>query len=186
MTLPLRVGSLQSYQVILYNRALHPELFPLRGRRVFRTREYELEAWVMPGGHLLRFERKGLCACELLTDQEKNPDSGVVTAFLCAGERDVEHQFLRDRVTYIATVQSETLTESLYASTFDEMRDFAAESEALAYGWRDDHGPCLSVVDVQSHRGEVHAQAYHMIAGGGIVVRTQTIFQCDDGRGSDK
>ncbi len=42
MNLPTK-NSLQSYQVILYHRALHPELFQLRGRKVVRHGDYELE-----------------------------------------------------------------------------------------------------------------------------------------------
>ncbi len=94
-----KVSGLQAYQVILYNKALHPELFMLRDRRKVKRAGYELEAWIMQGKHLLRFEREGFCACELLTDQERSPASGVVCAFLCAGERDFEHTFERESVT---------------------------------------------------------------------------------------
>src|SRR5262245_58419632 len=87
------------YQAILYGRALHPELFSLRARRVVRTGDYHLESWLMNGSHLLRFERGSLCACELLTDQERDlPSSGVVTAFQCVGEHDYEHRFKEERV----------------------------------------------------------------------------------------
>src|ERR1043165_3785276 len=122
MSLPLKPNSLQSYQVVLYNRALHPELFTLKGRKVVRHGCYEFETWAMPGAHLLRFEKGGLCACELVSgDEAKLPQSGMVSAFLCAGERDFEHRFEKDRVVYMTTVQTETLSENLYIATFDEM-----------------------------------------------------------------
>lgn len=170
-------SGLQAYQMIVYNRALHPELFPLRARRVYPHNGYELEGWLMRGGHLLRFEHHTLCACELMTDQEKNPDSGVVTAFLCAGEHDVEHSFVKDKVTYISTVQSETLSDNLYAATLEEMTNFGRDSGALQHTWTDETGRSLSLIDVQLHSREVHAQAYHLISSGGIVIRTQTIFE---------
>lgn len=172
-----RSNSLQSYQTILYSRALHPELFQLRSRRVIKHGAYELEAWLTPGGHILRFEHGAVCASELLTDQERNlPTNGVVTAFLCAGERDYEHAFGKT-VTYMTTVQTETLSENLYAATFEEMLAFVRESGAMAHLWNDDAGQCLSIIDLQRYNREVHAQAYHLLAGGGIVVRTQTIFE---------
>ncbi|MCC6676988.1 MAG: DUF2617 family protein [Phycisphaerales bacterium] len=177
MNLPTK-NSLQSYQVVLYHRALHPELFQLRGRKVIRHGDYELESWVMSGSHLLRFEHKSLCASELVTDQDRNlPEGGVVTAFLCAGERDYEHAFKKDRVTYMTTVQTETLSDNLFAATYEEMLDFGRESGALTHAWEDESGRCLSMIDVQRYSTEVHAQAYHLIANGGIVLRTQTIFE---------
>jgi hypothetical protein len=178
MSLPAKSNSLQSYQVILYSRALHPELFPLKARKVVRHGDYELEGWVMPGAHLLRFEYRKICASELMTDQEDHlPDSGVVTAFLCAGERDCEHRFQEEKVTYMATVQTETLSENLYAATFKEILGFSREVEGVIHRWDDEAGPCLSMLDLQRYNKEIHAQSYHLIAQGGIVLRTQTIFE---------
>lgn len=178
MNLPSRSNSLQSYQILLYDRALHPELFALRGRRVVRHNGYELEAWLMHGSHLLRFEHQGQCACELVTDQETGlPGSGLVAALLCAGERDFEHAFPARRVTYMTTVQTETLSENLYRATLKEMVEFAGQNGALTCRWDDDAGQCLSVLDLQRYCREVHAQSYHLMARGGLVVRTQTIFE---------
>jgi hypothetical protein len=178
MTTPLRPSSLQSYQTILYNRALHPEFFPLKGRRVIKRSRYELELWVMAGSHLLRFEHGTMVASELVTDQEGNlPDQGVVTAFLCAGERDVEHRFDKARVSYMTTVQTESLSENLYLATFKEMEVTARETGALVYRWQDEAGKCLSMLDMQQYNREVHVQAYHLMAQGGLVLRTQTLFE---------
>lgn len=178
MSLPVKSPNLQSYQVFLYGRALHPELFPLKGRRVIRHGNYEFEVWIMQGAHLLRFEHATLCACELLTDQDgKLPEVGVVSGFLAAGERDYEHRFIKDKVTYMTTVQTETLSENLYVSTYEEMLDYARTSDALTHRWRDDAGECLSMIDLQRFNREIHAQSYHLIAHGGVVIRTQTIFE---------
>lgn len=178
MNAPTKSNSLQTYQTILYGRALHPEFFPLKGRRVIRHGAYELEMWTMSGSHLIRFERAGLCASELVTDQDNNlPDAGVVTAFLCAGERDFEHRFAKDKVTYMTSVQTETLSENLYSATMEEMLDFAQECEGLLHKWDDDSGPCLTLLDSQVYTREIHVQAYHMVAHGGVVLRTQSIFE---------
>ena len=178
MNLPTKTNVLQTYQVALYNRALHPELFPLKGRRVVKHGDYELECWVLPGTHMLRFEYKTLCVSELLVDQEKSPNGGgLVASFLCAGEHDFEHKFPKDRVNYIATVQTETLSDNLYNSTFEELSEWAKHSRALAHAWTDEVGKCLSVIDVQAQLTQVHAQTYHLVAGAGLVLRTQTIFE---------
>jgi hypothetical protein len=177
MNMPVK-HSLQSYQMLLYGRALHPELFPLRKRKVVRHGNYELEVWAMDGAHLLRFEMGSLCTCELLTAQEgRLPETGVLSAFLAAGERDFEHRFPKEKVTYMTTIQTETLSENLYIATYDEILDYARPSDALIHKWHSEAGKSLSVIDVQRMNREVHVQCYHLVAIGGVVIRTQTIFE---------
>jgi hypothetical protein len=178
MSTPLKPGSVQTHQIFLYDRALHPELLPIRARKVIHHTSYELEVWVTDGGHLLRFERTTLCACELLTAHETRlPEHGIVAGFLAVGERDFEHRFTRDKVTYMNTIQTESLSENLYLSTYAEMIDFARDTDALVHKWNDESGRCISVIDTQRFNREVHAQCYHLVAQGGMVLRTQTIFE---------
>lgn len=181
MNPPSKSSSLQAYRLILYRRALHPELFRVRGRRTVEHGGYEFECWIMPGSHLMRFQHGNHCATELITDQEEGiPDRGVVAAIPCAGERDHEQAF-GESIRYCSTVQTETLPESLYKATYAELTQFAKESDALLHTWTDDDGGlCASILDVQRFRKEIHAQAYHLLAQGGLVLRTQSIFEHDD------
>lgn len=178
MNPPSKSTSLQAYRLILYRRALHPELFRVRGRRTISHQGYEFEFWIMPGSHLMRMEYDGTCATELITDQEEGiPDRGILAAIPCAGERDHEQDF-GEKIKYVCTVQTETLPDSLYAATFAELTAFAKENDALVHTWSDDDGgKCASILDVQRFRREVHAQAYHLMAQGGLVLRTQSIFE---------
>ena len=178
MNVPMKSNVLQTYQIVLYNRALHPENVGLKGRRVVRHGEFELEAWILPGTHMLRFDYRTLCACELLTDQEKAPPlQGQVTSFLCAGERDFEHRFPKDKVTYMTTVQTETLSDSLFAATMDEMAEHARINRSLSHTWDDEAGRCLSLIDIQHMAKQVHVQSYHLVASASLVLRTQSIFE---------
>jgi len=178
MNLPTRQTLLQAYQVVLYQQALHPEHFELKGRRVVRHGSYELEVWILQGQHVLRFEQGDLCASELVSDHERGvPQQGIVSAFLCAGEHEFDHYFPTHRVNYMTTVQTETLSDNLYQTTFQEMLDLARETRALTQRWTTDEGDCLSLVDVQPMAREVHVQCYHMLAGANLVLRTQSIFE---------
>jgi hypothetical protein len=179
MNLPTRPNSLQTYQLLLYRKPLHPELFNLKGRRTLTHGQYELEAWLTPGGHALRFRFDGFCASELVTDQEGSlPVDGAVTGFPCQGEHEYDHKFQAERINYMTTVQTETLGDNLYAATYDEMVAFSKDTGALTHRWTDgDGGRCLSMLDLQRLAKEVHAQAYHLIAHQGLVLRTQTIFE---------
>ncbi len=178
MSNTVKPSGLQLYQVVLYNRAIHPEFFPLKSRQVAKMGGYELESWLMNGSHLLRFEHGGLCASELVADHAHElPQTGIVNAFLCTGEHEFEHQFKRDRANYITTVQTETLTDHAYVSACDEYLQFAKANGAQIHQWRDQGGKCLSVVDVQTQKNQVHAQAYHLVAHTGMFLRSQTIFE---------
>ena len=178
MTNPIKSTSLQAYRLVLYKRALHPELFRIKGRRQMSHAEYDFECWVMPGTHLFRFEVGGTCATELITDQEDGiPDRGILAALPCAGERDHEQDF-GDGIKYVCTVQTEQLPESLYKATYAELIEFGGENEALIHEWIDDDGAkCASILDIQRYRREIHAQSYHLMARGGLVLRSQTIFE---------
>lgn len=168
----------QAFQVVLYSRALHPELFDLRSRKVVRHGRYELETWLMPGNHVLRYERGSTCISELVIDREDNlPSTGVATAFPCAGERDYEHAFATDRIKYFTSVQTETLSENLYLSTFREMQDHVAQNDSQVFRWDSEFGPNMSLLDVQALHDEVYIQAYHLVAQGGFVLRTASMFE---------
>lgn len=171
-------GCLQDYRLLVYRRALHPELFPVRDRLSLQHMDYEFEAWAMPGAHLMRFLHRGTCATELITaDDQDFPTRGQVADLPCAGERDHEEEF-EDGVRYVSTIQTEQLPETLYRDTYDELVEFGRENEALVYEWTDpEKGRCASILDVQRYRREVHAQTYHMLSQGGVVIRTQAIFE---------
>lgn len=178
MDLSAKSNALQTYQILLYDRALHPELFTLHDRRVIKAGGYEFEAWLMRGAHLLRFERGPICASELVTDQDDHlPQHGVLTCFPCAGEREHDYSFPRTDVNYMTSVQTETLSENLYLNTLEELRAFGHESSAMMHAFADSMGPCLSMLDIQRYSTEVHVQSYHLLANPGLVLRTQTIFE---------
>ncbi len=178
MNAPAKYATLQAYRLVLYRRALHPELFSIKARRTLSHGDYEFEAWLTPGGHLMRFQNGGVCATEVITcDDVQLPDRGLVTTIPCAGEKDYEHPF-SEKLNFLTTVQTESLPENLYGATYRELVGFALERDALMFEWLDeDGGPCASIIDIQRFRQEVHAQAYHLLAQGGIVLRSQSIFE---------
>jgi hypothetical protein len=173
-----RPNLLQFYELCLYNKALPLDLFPLRGHREVCSGDLVLDAWVMSGSHLLRVGYRELRACELLTPYTGGlPGGGVVTRFLCAGEHEYEHAFSREDVNYMIAIQTESLSENLYAETYQELLEHAREVRGLTHLWEDEAGRCLTMLDLQRFAREVHVHAFHMIGNGGLVLRTQTIFE---------
>ena len=178
MSLTSKSTSLQAYNLLLYRSALHPEFFQIEGRNRISQGSYEFESWILRGGHVLRFEFQGLCISEVVTDQlEHLPERGHVTTIPCAGEKDHESEFT-DRITYLASMQTETLSDHLYLSTYNEMLEHGRMSDGLMSVWTDDEAkPNMSLVDVQRYGDEIHSQTYHLRSDCGMVLRTQTIFQ---------
>jgi len=178
MSVPPKATSLQTYHMLVYRKALHPEFFGIEGRQRIRQDDYEAEAWIYRGGHSVRMQHQGQCVVEVVVE---NPDSipgrGVVASLPCAGERDHEEQF-GDSLLYMTTIQTETLSEHLYLGTYREMLQHARDSDSLVSMWTDEGGkPNLSVFDMQATRTELHLQGYHLRSDCGLVLRTQSMFQ---------
>ncbi len=165
------------FQFLLYRRALHPELFQLKGRRVVKAGGQEVEAWLMPRAHAVRYQCGPLAICELVADQHVSvPTNGAVATFPCLGEKSFEQKFTEHDLTYVCTVQAENQPENVYAKTYEEMVGLAHETQALAHAYTDAAGGrCFSMLGVQRHEGEFHVQSCHLCHTGGVVLQTQTM-----------
>lgn len=178
MSFASKTTSLQAYNMLLYKSAIHPEFFPISGRRRIEHAGYEFESWIFRGGHVLRFQQGKTIATEVVSESfEKLPQRGLVTALPCAGEKDHDQEF-GDEVTYMTSIQTETLSDHLYLSTYNELLEHGRLCEGLLAVWHDELGRNnLSMLDMQRYSDQVHVQAYHCRSDCSLVLRTQTIFQ---------
>ena len=178
-TMPTKMTGVHPYHLVLYKRALHPELVNLKKRKLIPVPGGEFEAWLMPGSHVLRFQIRSFCVCELVTDRNDGlPTNGAVATFPCLGEKDFEHVFSEPGITYVTSLQTETLNENLYMQSYREISQLSREVDGIVHAWESEAGQCLSLLEIQRHGREVHTQAYHLLAQGGLVLRTQTILEC--------
>lgn len=165
------------FRMMLYCRPLHPELFDLKARRTDRHGEYEIESWITPSGHVVRFAIDQQQLSETVVDSGDHlPETGLVHALPCLGEKDFEMD-AEGRLGYFTTIQTETLTDNLYQATLREMLDFSHETGSLFHTWDTEQGTNLSVLDAQKYKREYHVQSYHLVAANGTVLRTQSIFE---------
>jgi len=173
-----KTTSLQSYTMLVYRKPLHPEFFGIEGRRQIQQDDFEFEGWIFPGGQVSRFQTGSITVCEVVTDEFENlPEKGLVANLPCAGERDFESTF-GDAVTYMTTMQTETLSDHLYESTYREMTQHALESNSLVIKPEQTSArPEMSVLDIQRYRAEVHVQGYHLRSDCALVLRTQSMFR---------
>ena len=167
----------QTLRMMLYRRPLHPELFKFDHRRAITHGEYEVEQWLLKGGHVIRFQVGKQCFTEVVSgDTNHLPDLGLVHALQAYGERDYDMP-TDGKIRFFTTIQTEQLAENIYQATYREMSDFARETGSLVTAYQDEAGPCLSLLDAQKYKREHHVQSYHLIASTGLVLRTQSIFE---------
>lgn len=174
-----KTNSLQSYTMLLYRKAIHPEFFAIESRKRIENGGIEAEAWIFHGGHSIRFQQDKLCLCEVVTDKPHVlPERGLSNNVQCAGEHDHE-ETLSESLQFMTTVQTETLAEHLYLGTYKEMLAHARDNESLVCDWVDPvtSKTNLSVVDLQRYRSEIHVQSWHLRSDCGLVLRTQSMFQ---------
>jgi hypothetical protein len=173
-----KTPSVQAYRLLIYQRALHPELFGIHDRRTVTQSNYELESWITPGGHVMRFQNAGQCLTEAVLGHEVHlPQRGLLHTVPCLGEKEMD-EVVDGSVRYVASVQTELLSDNLFQATYNELMEFAAETEAMRYQWNDSDGAQnLSILDLQRYKKEIHAQSYHLVGSAGFVLRTQTIFE---------
>lgn len=180
MSVSNKVNNTQVFRMLVYRRPLHPELFEMNSRAIYRHGDYEAEGWVIPYGHVMRFQVGNDVVTEALVENGDHlPESGLFYALPCIGEKDYEMGNPDgSRVGYVTSLQTETLTDNLYQSTYREMREFALESGSQFHEWMDSDGQaCMSVMDTQKYRKEFHVQSYHLLGTNGTVLRTQSIFE---------
>ena len=173
-----KTTSLQAYTMLVYRKPLHPEFFGIAGRKRIEQEDFEFEGWIFPGGQVARFQSGNVTVCEVVTDQVENlPEKGLVANLPCAGERDFEKTF-SNSVTYMTTMQTETLSDHLYESTYREMLDYGREANALVHiPVRHEGRPEMSILDIQRSRDEIHVQGYHLRGDCGLVLRSQSLFR---------
>ena len=182
MSVSQKSSQLQMLRMMLYRRPLHPELFNLQTRRTVRHGGYEVEQWLIPGGHIVRFQIGGHSLTEVVMEAGDHlPETGLVHALPAFGEKEYEMPEGDGALGFCTTIQTETLTDNLYQSTYREMVDFARETGSLSLSYNDPGGgPSLSLIDAQKYKHEYHIQGYHLQAGTGLVLRTQSIFEIRD------
>lgn len=171
-------AALQPYGMLLYRGPVHPEFFKIAGRKQSSHPDFDFEAWIFPGGHVLRFEHATTTLCEVITDTPTElPERGLVTTLPCNGERDFEEIF-GDRITFVTSIQTETLSDHLYLGTYQEMFEHGKDPAHLMTTWKEtvEH-PSLSLIEFQRYQDQVHVQTYHLRGETLSVLRTQSIFQ---------
>jgi len=174
-----KLSSLQAFHTLIYRRPVHPTCFNIDDRRRIAHGEYAFESWVFRGGHALLFEYQELCVSEIVTERhDALSDRALIAALPCAGEKDFE-ETVAERIQYVTSVQTETLPDHLYLSSYREMLEHARAENCMVVEWTEpgEALPSMSVVDVQRYQDSIDVQGYHFRGDCALILRTQTVFE---------
>lgn len=165
--------------LFLFDRPLHPELFPhFSTYRVDQTR-YHADIWVIGLSHVVTVTSGDKSVTELLARHSDTlPTRGVLTRFRLKGERDHERT-TPEGWTYLVSSQVETMDEALYKSVHqDLLRHTEKRGWYLPYHqWADGDLVPFTYMDHEARDREFHIHAFHAYPQDRTLIKTQSIIE---------
>jgi hypothetical protein len=172
-----RLGGLT---LLLYQRTLHPELFPILATDKVVRKAYEADIWLVEGGHVVSFTAgKNSLTEVILTRGEALTDRGLIQSIPCRGEKYHEMTAPGGNIKYMISTQEEQLTQTLYDATKNEISQYAMKRDLMSAETppSQDYGASLSVLDIERRSHELLVQSFHLFDDNLMVIKTQGIFE---------
>lgn len=165
--------------LLLYGKALHPELFKILGSEQVARRAYEADIWLVDGGHVIMFTAgKNTLSEVIVTGNAPLADRGLIQTIPCRGEK--YHEMTNGgNIRYMISTQEEQLTQTLYDATKHEIHSYATKRELMMAELpaTTDAGATLSVLDIERRSHELLVQSFHLFDENQMVIKTQAIFE---------
>lgn len=165
--------------LLLYQRALPPELFHILSAQNFSRRAYDADVWLVEGGHVVTYNAGENTLVELIAFRSEPPtDRGLIQAIPCRGERYHE-MTAPGGIRYMISTQEEQLTSTLYEATKHEIATYAQRRELMIADTpgTSDVGGILSVLDIECRSHELLVQSFHLFDENCMVIKTQSILE---------
>ncbi|MDB5290160.1 MAG: hypothetical protein JWL69_1401 [Phycisphaerales bacterium] len=165
--------------LLLYQRALHPELFKILATEQVSRRAYDADIWLVEGGHVVTFTAGKNALTEVIaTNHDPMIERNLLQSIPCRGEKYHE-TMVGPNIKYMISTQEEQLTQTLYDATRHEISTYAAKRELMtaespAIG---DTAGFLSVLDIERRSHELLVQSFHLFDETQMVIKTQAIIE---------
>ena len=165
--------------LFLFDRPLHPELFPhWRDVRVSQG-DYRADIWVVGLSHVVTVSTGHRTLTEVLAREgEFLPSRGVVARFRLKGERDQERR-LPSGWCHMVSTQVETMDEPLYKSVHNDLLRHAYKRGCCCVyeDWAETDLAPFTYIDYEARNAEFHVHAFHAFPLERTLVKTQSIFE---------
>lgn len=165
--------------LLLYQKALHPELFKILASEQVSRRAYEADIWLVEGGHVIMFEAgKNTLTEVIVTNNAPLTDRGLLQSIPCRGEKYHE-MTAGGNIRYMISTQEEQLTQTLYDATKHEIASYASKRELMTAETPStpETGGTLSVLDIERRSHELLVQSFHLFDETQMVIKTQAIIE---------
>jgi hypothetical protein len=165
--------------LLLYQKALHPELFKILASEQVSRRAYEADIWLVEGGHVIMFTAgKNTLTEVIVTNNAPLTDRGLLQSIPCRGEKYHE-MTAGGNIRYMISTQEEQLTQTLYDATKHEIASYAQKRELMTgeIAATPEVGGSLSVLDIERRSHELLVQSFHLFDETQMVIKTQAIIE---------
>lgn len=164
---------------VVYNRALHPELFEIYHDHRIVKAQYEAQVWVTGLSHVIGFYRRDAVFSEVIADTSAElPVRGKLMSAPFRGERD--KQFEHDHgVRYLTSFQVERMSPRLYAKVHGDLVDRGADQGMYVPfpEWAAKSQTPFTYLDYEAKINQLHVFAYHAFPDELTLIKTQSIFE---------
>lgn len=169
--------------LLLYQKALHPELFKILASEQVSRRAYEADIWLVEGGHVIMFTAgKNTLTEVIVTSGAPLTDRGLLQSIPCRGEKYHE-MTAGGNIRYMISTQEEQLTQTLYDATRHEISSYASKRELMTAETpaTQEVAGSLSVLDIERRSHELLVQSFHLFDESQMVIKTQAIIEVTKG-----
>jgi len=171
--------SVASLNLVLYNRALHPELFDIYHDCSIVESYFDASIWVTGCSHVIRFSVGDLSITEVIAEADDElPERGLVASFRCRGEK--QHQYDHETgVRYMMNLQTESVSEKVYAKVHADLSS-SGDKRGLFVPfpqWQVGDLTPFTYVDMRATPRGLHVFAFHTFPEDLTVIKTQTLFE---------
>ncbi len=177
-----KLTDIKDAKMLIYSRALHPELFEIFLGKDIDTGKYEARIFLIGSGHHILFHTPRANITELLTSRlDILPKTGLAQQLSL--ERNREYQAnIENEIYYMLNIHSEQMSTPVFESVYREMTKFAQHKglfltfEQWVEG--DELAP-FSFIDYEKRPRELNLFCYHAIPKLNTMIRTQSIFSLE-------
>jgi len=164
---------------VVFNRALHPELFEIYHDHRIVKEKYEAQVWVTGLSHVIGFYRGDAAIVEVIADASAMlPERGKLVSLRFRGERDEEFEHC-EGIRYLTSFQVEQMSSRLYAKVHGDLAVTGADRGLFVPfpEWAGNALTPFTYIDYESKVGQLHVFAYHAFPDEMTLIKTQSIFE---------
>ncbi len=164
---------------VVYNRALHPELFDIYHDHRIVKAKYEAQIWVTGLSHVIGFYRRDAVFSEVIANSGAElPIRGKLMSAAFRGERDKQFEH-DDGIRYLTSFQIEQMSPRLYAKVHHDLVEHGASRGMYVPfpEWAAKAQTPFTYLDYEAKINQLHVFAYHAFPDELTLIKTQSIFE---------